>query len=177
MICWARQWLVTFIPLKTEAVLFTIKKLDFLPQLVFYNIPISFVDNHKHLGVTLKNTRQWHSHIENIVISTIKHQEIMRKLKYSISKNSLNQMHMSYLLPIVEYASVVWDGCSEKDSQTLQKIQNEAAQLVNGLTRSVLLEKLYKECGWTTLSQEGININSLSCIMLILAWCLHINKI
>ena len=30
----ARQWLVTFHPLKTEAVLFTLKKLDFLPQLV-----------------------------------------------------------------------------------------------------------------------------------------------
>ena len=51
----------------------------------------------------------------------------MRKLKYSISRNALNQMYMSYMLPVVEYASVVWDGCSEKDSQTLQKIQNEAA--------------------------------------------------
>ena len=28
---WTRQWLVTFIPLKTDVVLFTLKKLDFLP--------------------------------------------------------------------------------------------------------------------------------------------------
>ena len=47
----------------------------------------------------------------------------MRKLKYSISRNALNHMHMSYLLPVVEYASVVWDGWSEQDSQTLQKIK------------------------------------------------------
>ena len=78
----------------------------------------------------------------------------MRKLKYSISRNALNQIYMSYLLPVVEYASVVWDGCSERDSQTLQKIQNEAARLVTGLTRSVSLENLYKECGWLTLSQR-----------------------
>ena len=78
----------------------------------------------------------------------------MRKLKYSISRNALNQMYMSYLLPVVEYASVVWDGCSERDSQTLQKIQNEAARLVTGLTRSTSLENLYKECGWLTLSQR-----------------------
>ena len=32
-------------------------------------------------------------------------------------------MYMSYLLPVVDYASVVWDGCSQRDSQTLQKIQ------------------------------------------------------
>ena len=50
---WARQWLVTFNPLKTEAVLFTLKKLHFLPQRVFDKIPISFVDNHEHMGVTL----------------------------------------------------------------------------------------------------------------------------
>ena len=55
----ATQWLVTLYPLKTEAVLFTLKKLNFLPQLVFGNIPISFVDNRKQLGVTLSSTGQW----------------------------------------------------------------------------------------------------------------------
>ena len=58
------------------------------------------------------------------------------------------------MLPVIEYASIVWDGCSEQDSQTVQKIQNDAAWLVTRLTRSVLLENLYKECGWATLSQR-----------------------
>ena len=53
-------------------------------------------------------------------------------------------MYMSFLLTVVEYASVVWDGCSEQGSQTLQKIQNEAARLVTGLTRSVSLENPFK---------------------------------
>ena len=61
----------------------------------------------------------------------------MRKLKYSISRNALNKEYIFYLLQIVEYASVVWDGCSKKDSQTLQKIQNEAARFVTGLNRYV----------------------------------------
>ena len=43
-------------------------------------------------------------------------------------------MYMSYMLPIVKYASFVWDGCSEQDSVTLQRVQNEAARLVTGLT-------------------------------------------
>ena len=38
---WAKQWFVTFNPLKTETVLLTLKKLHFLPQLVFDNIPIA----------------------------------------------------------------------------------------------------------------------------------------
>ena len=96
----------------------------------------------------------------------------MRKLKYSISRNALNQMYMSFLLPVVEYASVVWDGCSEQDSQTLQKIQNEAARLVTGLTRSVS-----KNVDGQLCHKEGNNINSLSCISLIMALYLHIYKI
>ena len=130
---WAKQWLVTFNPLKTEAVLFTLKKLDFLPKLAFDNTPISFVDSHKHLGATLSSNGQWHSHVENIVNSASKILALMRKHKYSISRNTLNQMYMAYLLPAVEYASVVRDGCSERGSQILQKIQNEAARLVTDL--------------------------------------------
>ena len=79
----------------------------------------------------------------------------MQNLKYSLSRNALNQMYMSYLLPIVEYASVVWDGCSEQDSVTLQKIQHKAVRLVTGLKRSVSLENQYKKFGWATQSQSG----------------------
>ena len=110
---WVKQWLVTFNPLKIEAVLFTLKKLDFLPQLVFDN-PISFVDSHKHLGVMLSSNGQWHSHVRNIVNSASKTLALLRKLIYSISRNALNYIYMSYLLPVVEYASVVWDGSSER---------------------------------------------------------------
>ena len=51
---WARQWLVTYNPLKPEAAVFALKEIDFFPQLVFDNLPIFFVDSHKrHLGVIL----------------------------------------------------------------------------------------------------------------------------
>ena len=63
----------------------------------------------------------------------IPHSLSMRKLKYNfISRNDLNHIYVSYLLPITEIASVVWEGCFEQDSHTLQKIQNEAARLATG---------------------------------------------
>ena len=75
---WAKQWLVTFNPLKTEAVLFTLKKLDFFPHLIFDNVVINFVDSHKHLGVTLSSNGPWYTHIENIVSSATRILGIMR---------------------------------------------------------------------------------------------------
>ena len=37
---------------------------------------------------------------------------------------------------------------------TLQKVQNEAARIVTGLTRSVSIENLYRECEWVSLEER-----------------------
>ena len=78
----------------------------------------------------------------------------MRKLKYTFSRVALNQIYLSYLLPIIEYSCVVWDGCTERDIESLQKLQNEAARIVTGLTRSVSLDNLYNESGWLSLIER-----------------------
>ena len=112
------------------------------------------MEAHKHLGMTLSNNGQWHSHIDNILTSAAKIVGIMRKLKFTFTRITLNQIYFSYVLPVLEYSSVVWDGCSLQDSNALDKLQNEAARIVTGLTRSVSLENLYRECGWTSLAER-----------------------
>ena len=81
----------------------------------------------------------------------------MRKLKFTLSRIALNQIYIPYVLPIIEYSSVVWDNCSDQDAYALEKLQNEAARIVTGLTRSVSLYKLYRECGWVDLSERRNN--------------------
>ena len=70
---------------------------------------------------------------------------VLRKLKMNISRKCLNQMFLSYIKPILEYADVVWDGCSIDNTDRLERIQFEAARIVTGITRSTHLEKLYNE--------------------------------
>ena len=55
---WAKQRLVKFNPLKTEAVLFTLKNFEAFPQLIFDNTLIKCVEGHKHLGITFSNNGQ-----------------------------------------------------------------------------------------------------------------------
>ena len=112
---WAKKWLVDFNPIKTVAMLFTLRPLDFLPLLNFNNTIINFVESHKHLGITLTYNGKWHTHIETILSSAYKMLGVMRKLKYMFSRQALNQMYISYARPLLEYSSLVWDGCSEQD--------------------------------------------------------------
>ena len=120
-------------PLKTEAVLFTLKYFEAFPQLIFDNTPIKFVEDHEHLGITFSHNGQWYTHIEHIANTASKILGIMHTLKYTLSRNALNQIYLYHLLPIIEYASLVWDGCTQQDSSTLQKIQ-KAACIVTEIT-------------------------------------------
>ena len=120
----------------------------------FNNSIIDFVENHKYLGITFSCNGQWHTHIETIQKAAYKILGIMRKLKYSFSRQALNQVYVSYVRPLLEYSSIVWDGCTEQDKTALERLQNEAARIVTGLTRSTSIVNLYKECGWDSLADR-----------------------
>ena len=94
----------------------------------------------------------------------------MRKLNYYISRNDLNQLYMSYVLQIIEYASIVWDGCSEQDLQRLQKSKMKQLGLLLDLLDLCHWKTCAKNVDGHLYQKEGININYHSCIMLILSW-------
>ena len=48
LIACAKQWLISFNALKTEAILFTLKHFTNLPHIILDGIPIKFVSDHKH---------------------------------------------------------------------------------------------------------------------------------
>jgi len=66
LICGQKQWLINLNPAKTE-VLFLFLACRNTANLIFNDTPLSFVDHHKHLGVTFSSDGSWHKHITNIV--------------------------------------------------------------------------------------------------------------
>ncbi|MCG8046320.1 MAG: reverse transcriptase domain-containing protein [Candidatus Thiodiazotropha endolucinida] len=154
---WAKQWLIKFNPNKTEAMLFSYTPREYFPNIVFDGVSVKFVNEHKHLGITFSDNMKWNKHIESILSPASRIIGIMRKLKYDFSRTALNQIYVSYVRPLLEYSSIVWDGCTVEQSSSLEKLQNEAARIVTGLTRSVSLERLYTECGWESLQSRRTN--------------------
>ena len=150
---WAKQWLVTFNQVKTEVMFFTLTN-NAPPTLYFDNVKLTFVDHHKHLGITLSQNGSWHAHTSNLISSASKILGSMKALKFKLKRDTLNQIYFSYLRPILEYASVVWDNCTIFEKESLEKIQYEAARVVTGLTRSVSIDNLLRETGWTSLSDR-----------------------
>ena len=79
---------------------------------------------------------------------------IMRKLKYDLDRKSLETIYIVFIRPILEYADVLWDNCTQAEKQELEKIQLEAARIATGATKLVSIQKLSDEIGWEELDSR-----------------------
>ena len=52
-------------------------------------------NSHKHLGVTISSDATWNLHVEHILLSIYKHLNVLRKLKYKLSRNNLEKNILS----------------------------------------------------------------------------------
>ncbi|MCG8033360.1 MAG: reverse transcriptase family protein, partial [Candidatus Thiodiazotropha taylori] len=149
---WAHIWLVDFNAAKNEALLLS-RKLNrpIHPPVYMLNHEINEVQFHKHLGIYFSEDCSWHKHIDYIKERAWTRINLMRKFKYDLDRKSLETIYISFIRPVLEYADVIWDNCSQQEKIDLEKIQNEAARIATGTTKLVSLQKLYEEIGWETL--------------------------
>ena len=114
-------------------------------------IHINEVQHHKHLGVILSNDGTWHEHIDLITSKAWQKMYVMRKLKFMLDRDSLTKIYISFVRPTTEYANIVWDNCTQYETNATERIQIEAARTATGATRLVSLDILSKETGWESL--------------------------
>ena len=151
---WSQKWLVKFNPSKTEVLLISNSLIPPDIHINFANENLELSDFHKHLGVIFSANGKWTKHIETIRDSAMKSINILRKLKYTLSRKTLNKIYNTFILPLLEYACEVWDGCSKQDEEKLEKVHLEAARIITGLPIYASRESLYKETGWEKLKQR-----------------------
>jgi hypothetical protein len=72
---------------------------------------------HKHLGVTISTNFKWAEHINNICQKATKQIFVLRQLKFILNRNNLkNKIYVTSILPLLEYACELWDGCCSRDA-------------------------------------------------------------
>ena len=78
----------------------------------------------------------------------------LRKIKYILPKETLKKLYCTYIRPLLEYASEVWDGCTITDPNRLEQVQLAADRIVTGLPTFSPLCSLYSETGWEALAER-----------------------
>ena len=68
-------------------------------------------------------------------------------MKFKLKRCTLNRIYISYLRPVLEYASIIWDHCTAYEKALLEKLKYDAARAVTGLTKYVSIDNLINEFG------------------------------
>ena len=149
------KWLVTFNSSKSECLLFSRKHNKPLhPPLSMNQQQINEVDMYKHLGLTFTCGGTWQAHLTEIKSRAWYRINIMRQLKFVLDRKSLQSIYFSFIRPVLEYADVVWDNCTQYKANELEKIQIEAQRIVTGSTKLVSIDALYTETGSEALESR-----------------------
>ena len=73
------------------------------------------------------------------------------------------QTYTTFIRPILEYASEVWDGCSQINKE-LKQIQLESARVITSVPNFASRISLYSDTGLTSLSERKKEKSYVQCL-------------
>ena len=93
------------------------------PILYFNNVQIVVeVQTHKHLGTCIYLTEKCGWQVQLDYIESKAWPRIFTRIaKIVLDRRSLQAMYFSFIRPVFEYADVVWDNCTDQQSEDLEK--------------------------------------------------------
>ena len=94
------------------------------------------------------------AHIDNIVSSAGKCLDLLNALKHLLDRLTLERVYQSFVRSKLEYASIVWDNCTNEQRNQLEQVQYRAGKIVSGAINRTSKDLVYQELGWQSLEER-----------------------
>ena len=135
-------------------------------MILFNDIPVKKVTEHKHLGIILDSKLSFSTHIKSAISKARKSIGLLKYLSKYLPRHTLNESYKLYVRPHLDYGDVIYHipakVCEFSQNiilqnlmEKLESVQYSAALAVTGTWRGTSREKLYTELGWESLSFRG----------------------
>ena len=121
-------------PIKTKSLTVATRQkhqLSPLPlDLVLNGAKIYQVSEHRVLGITIDNKLRWNSHINNVCKTVSRRVFLLSKLRYIVDIDTRQLFFNAHIKPHIDYASVVWDGCSDVLKKRFNSLHRRTVKLI-----------------------------------------------
>ena len=151
---WEATWLMEFNPDKCEIIRITNRrKTIFFTNYSIHEHQLKEVKAAKYLGVTIDRTLSWNEHINNV---TKKANNTRAFLQRNINICPIKTLcYQTFVRPIVEYASTVWDLSTEKNTNSGENVQRQAARFVKSdYRRRSSVTTMLESLNWVSLASR-----------------------
>lgn len=155
---WADTWLMKLNLSKCEHLTITNKK---SPLNSTYNLnshPLCKVTSAKYLGVIINHNLSWSDHIVAISNKANSMRAFLQRNLRQCSPSTKSLAYLTYVRPIVEYASTVWSPYVKSDIERLEMVQRKAARFVyNNFSTYSSVSSMLSQLNWQSLEERRTN--------------------
>ena len=78
------------------------------PVILFNDIPVKKVDEHKHLGIILDSKLSFSAHIKSAISKTRKGIGLLKYLSKYLPRHTLNEIYKLFVRPHMDYGDVIY---------------------------------------------------------------------
>ena len=152
---WASQWLVNFNPAKTKFMIFSKKTPP--PQyssLYLNGKKLVAVTSHKQLGLIFNSNMTWDDHIQDRCNKAMMRVTLLKRIALRVPPITKLSIYISFIRPLLEYCSVIFDSCSANMSDMLENVQRQAALSITGAYTHTSHTDLFAELGLPLLTKR-----------------------
>ena len=93
------------------------------------DICIQNVSKQKLLGIYIDENLNWSAHIEYLCSNISSKISLLRQLSEYVPTNVQKLFFQSYIMPLIDYGSVIWGSTSTSNLERLLKLQKRAARI------------------------------------------------
>ena len=115
---------------------------------------IKGVENQRLLGIIIHKPLSWDKQIDAVCLNVTRRITLMKLLSKYLDISHLNQYYNSYILPIFDYACLVWGRCTLSNINRLIRLQQRAARIVLKVYFSTPSQIMFNELKWLTFPKR-----------------------
>ena len=95
-------------------------------------ITIKSKENIKVLGIFLDTKLNWTKQVQAVKRKAMDTTRNIHRINHILPEKQRLTLYKAVISPLFGYADIIWNGCGERDSQSLQRVQNFAVKSITG---------------------------------------------
>ena len=122
---------------------------------MFNDIIVQRVSEHKHLGVWLSSSLDWHRQVNEVCKKANFKLSVLRSVKF-LKRGTLDLLYKLTVRSVIDYGlTIYFQTLNQTDIFRLNQLQYRAAKLCTGALHFTSQVKLETDLGWETISARA----------------------
>ena len=153
---WEEKWSMKFNIEKCKSLTITNKLKPLKIPYFLHKKELESVESAKYLGVLLQKKLLWKKHVDSICYKANGTRFFLQRNLYKCNKKVKEKAFNTYVLPIINYASTVWNPVGNQSLRhKLEMVQRSGARFVfNKFDRNNSPTEMIKKLGWVTPEKQ-----------------------